>query len=95
MLFQSKLRTIEGVQWTGDNAQELREFCTTTATGISGGFHTLYPEDTDDNPDWTAELWVAANGVWVGIETGEWVLRDSVGYYPCKDEIMQKNWEAV
>jgi hypothetical protein len=89
MLFQRKPCTVEGVQWTGDNLAEVQEF-----TGEML-FDTLEAEDATDNPDFTAELWVAANGIWIGIETGEWILVDAVGYYPCKDAIMQKNWERV
>lgn len=54
---------IEAVQWDGDNAAELTEW-----TG--GAFSEIDPEDRGDNPDATAELYVDANGVRLGIEQG-------------------------
>lgn len=39
------------------------------------------------------ELYVEANNTWVTITPGEWILRDSVGLYPCKDEIFQLKYE--
>lgn len=79
---------IEAVQWDGDNAAELTEW-----TG--GAFSEIDPEDRGDNPDATAELYVDANGVRLGIEQGEWVIRDARGFYPCKPDIFEATYEAV
>lgn len=32
-----------------------------------------------------AELWVEANQSVLPIEVGEWIIRDKLGFYPCKD----------
>lgn len=36
-------------------------------------------------PDVTAALWVAASDQYVGLVSGEWILKDSLGFYPCAD----------
>lgn len=41
------------------------------------------------------ELWVEANQSWLPITVGEWILKDSIGYYPCRDEIFKKKYEML
>jgi hypothetical protein len=43
----------------------------------------------------TAALFVAANDEWLGIQTGEWVARDSAGFYPIKPEIFAQSYEEL
>ena len=57
-------------------------------------FFALDPEDRGDNPDATASLYVAANSVWLGVETGEWILQDSKGVYPCKPDVFEATYEG-
>ncbi|WP_222840698.1 hypothetical protein [Actinosynnema mirum] len=80
---------IEAMQWTGTNEADLQAW-----TG-AGRFHAIAPEDRSDDPDQTAALFVDANSAWLGITTGEWVLRDSAGFYPCKAEVFAATYEAV
>ncbi|MGW3545883.1 hypothetical protein ACWDNI_35820 [Nocardia niigatensis] len=79
---------IEAMQWTGDNADALRSWS-------DGAFDVLDPEDAIENPDATGTLFIAANGVWATIETGEWVIRDSKGHYPCKADIFELTYEPA
>jgi len=60
-------------------------------------FHALDPEDAEEAgyPKCTAELLVSANSVWVPIETGEWVLIDERGAYPCKDDVFRQSYSQV
>lgn len=87
----------EAVQYTGRaSLEQLRAF-----TGVrrdSNGHETavFYPIGTFlipeiEHPERTAELWVEANQRWLPIEDGEWVIKDQLGFYPCKDEVMQTN----
>jgi len=72
---------ITAFQWTGDNADAMREF-------TCGMF--LPPDDA--NPAW---LYVAANSSSLPLEVGEWVAQDRLGYYPIKDEVFAETYEPV
>lgn len=80
-LFRKKPVIVEAIQWTGDNSDEVHTFA-------GGEFYVLDDEDRKcaDDPEHTASLFVAANSTWVGMRTGEWVLRDTAGSYPCRNE---------
>ena len=41
------------------------------------------------------DLWVAANRSWVPIQITEWVLKDSKGFYPCKDTVFTARYERA
>jgi hypothetical protein len=40
-------------------------------------------------------LYVKANDSWVPIEISEWIVRDSLGLYPIKDEIFRETYRPV
>lgn len=88
----------EAVQWNGQNLKELREFCGTRKDD-DGYDHQVFnpigtyllPDDEGFEPSQRGELWVAANKSVLPIDLGEWVVKDDLGFYPCKDEIMRKN----
>ncbi len=79
---------VHALQWTGFNEKAMIEWLKPIP------FHAIDPEDAEQ-PEHTAELLVSANSVWVPIETGEWVLIDSRGAYPCKDEIFRESYSQV
>lgn len=79
----------EAIQWTGDNLAEMQRF-----TGIfqhdERGEVPVF--QTEVSPDLTVGyLWVAANHAFLEIEVGEWVVRDELGFYPCKDAVIRTN----
>lgn len=80
----------EAMQWKGDNLAEIQAWMECVSF-----FHKLDVEDREDNPDATAELYVNANGVWLTLETGEWIIKDEKGFYPCKDDVFRKTYEKV
>lgn len=88
--YRKKPAERQAMQWTGDNVDALFEF-------TEGNFHPLDDRDREliGNTDCTAELYVAANSVYLAIETGEWVLRDSEGFYPCKAHVFADTYEEV
>ncbi|WP_032376794.1 hypothetical protein [Rhodococcoides fascians] len=43
----------------------------------------------------TGALYVAANCQWLGIETGEWIIQDENGFYPCKPATFGVTYEEV
>jgi hypothetical protein len=90
--FMKRPVIIEAMQWTGNNEAEIQEW---TGEDV---FYPLHPEDAEGcgYPEATAELRVAANGgTWLPMITGEWVLHDSAGFYPCKAAILVETYEEV
>lgn len=86
---------IEAFQWDGgDNTEELLEW--TVEQGAT-------PDDPVIQVDRLGEyrnvhfikLYVAANDEWLEIEPNEWVIKDKLGFYPCKDEIFREKYEEV
>src|SRR5690349_15649455 len=79
---------IGAMQWTGDNLDALRLW-----TG--GNFDFIDPEDRGADPAATGQVFVDANGVWIPVEPGEWIIRDSRGYFPCKADVFAQTYELV
>jgi hypothetical protein len=42
-----------------------------------------------------ARIYVDANEAWLTIEDGEWVIKDALGFYPCKDEVFRKKYHRT
>lgn len=86
--YRKKPVTVEAIQWTGHNADEVRDFVgQISSPGEFGFIRASYARP--------ARLWVAANQEWLLIEPGEWVLKDKLGFYPCKDEMFQHSYEEA
>jgi hypothetical protein len=45
--------------------------------------------------DFETQIFVDANNQWLTIEKWEWVIRDEIGFYPCKNEVFQKKYKEV
>jgi hypothetical protein len=86
--FRKRPVEIEAMQWTANNAEAM--LC-----WMGDKFATICPDDRTDDPDATAQIWVAANGRWLPIVNGEWVARDSEGFYPIKDSVFGKSYEIL
>lgn len=96
--FMKKPIVVEATQFDGENFAEMMQFC---------GFHkdsSGQHEMNTFNPLGTylsnfegvtncGELWVAANGAWLRVVPGEWVIRDSLGFYPCQEEKFQETYD--
>lgn len=82
-----KTRTVvrDCEQWVGDNEDEL---------AAKFGLDILFtlPEN---GYELQASIWVQANEEWLRIEVGEWIIKDSHGIYPCKDDVFQEKYEAL
>lgn len=87
--FRKKPVEVEAIQWTGKNPAAVRAFTGMHQIG-NGGEHFVFTTQAGHG-----ELFVAANGAWLDIEIGEWVLRDARGFYPCKPDIFEQTYEAV
>jgi hypothetical protein len=90
---------VEAVQFKNLNFEELREF---TGRRLVDGDHSIdlvHPLGTylpkHEFPGYVAELWVEANKAWLPLEDGEWVIKDAIGFYPCKNEIFIRKYALV
>lgn len=99
-IYRKKPIVIEAMQWDGSNIADLWEWV--TAEFLYGPIpaEPAYGPDADGKgcdaqPARPAGLYVAANDVWVNIEIGEWIIRDSLGFYPCKPSIFDTTYEEV
>jgi hypothetical protein len=68
---------IQALQWTGSNAAELRQWC---PVFVANGASTH------------ASIWVEANHVRIEIEPGSWILRDELGFHPCRDVVFRRSY---
>lgn len=80
--YTSRPVSITAMQWTGENLDDIKAWV------------------GDDNLDHWASgvaltLWVEANTSWLPLEPGEWIVKDELGFYPCKDSIFQRKYEAA
>lgn len=80
--FRKRPVVIEAKQWTGGNINELWEWA---------GADNIYGP-TEANP---LRLYVAANNAWLDLVPGEWILRDRLGFYPCKADVFAETYEVV
>lgn len=87
--FRTKIVEIDAMQYTGSNYQDLFEW-----TG--GRFSLVHPDDREDDPDITAEVFDVLHSTWIGVKTGQWIVRGAKGeYYPCDDETFHWKYEEV
>lgn len=87
--FRKKPVEIEAVQWTGDNFRTVYNF-------TDWRFDTLHPDDRDDDPDATAQVFDELHSTWVLVYDGDWIIKGIKGeFYPCRDEVFQETYEAV
>lgn len=84
MKYRKKPVVNEAMQWRADNLGELSRWA-------GGSNLRLQPGSGRD----VLYLYVAANGTWLPLEPGEWVIRDSKGFYPCKADVFAATYERV
>lgn len=86
--YQRKPSFVQAIQWTGSNVDALIDWI-----GDSG--IRLPQSNSVLEAGMPLSLYVHANGGWLDLEVGEWILRDDLGFYPCKDSQFSKVYEAV
>lgn len=89
-LFRKRPIEVEAIRWTGDNEQDLTDFCG------RGYFGVIDPEDRGDDPDQTAQVLDILHSVWIPFCPGDWVIRGVKGeLYPCKADVFAETYEQV
>lgn len=99
--------TIEAVQWDGtfDGYIDISEGIDTTCLRWEGTRSTSEFLDEKTGETITipldtpipsrARLYVAANDEWLTLEPGEWIIKDKLGYYPCRAEIFAETYRPA
>ncbi|WP_435601308.1 hypothetical protein [Streptomyces sp. C10-9-1] len=67
--YRHRTAEVEAVQWTGDNADQMRAFCSPF------DFQTIDPEDRVEDPDKTAAMRESVHGTWQGLAHGDWAVK--------------------
>jgi hypothetical protein len=88
--YRKKPVVIEAMQWTGTNVLDLWDWA--GANNVNGPLPVHDALRPEGKP---CQLWVEANKAWLDLEIGEWILKDALGYYPCKDSIFSTTYEPV
>lgn len=96
--FRKRPVIISAIRWTGDNEEAVREFA-------DGLFNAFDPEGGNPetltlkrlaDPDITAEVLDRLHSTWVGVKTGQWVVRGVKGeLYPLDDEVRLETYDPA
>lgn len=87
--YRKKPLTVQAIQWTGTNEDELVAF-----TG--NRFMAVDPEDRTDDPDLTGAVFDILHSTWVGVKTGQWVIQGVRGeHYPIDEQVLAETYEPV
>jgi hypothetical protein len=79
--------TIEAIQWTGENYEEIREWAW---TGADTEVATL---DTEVSQ---LMVWNSEEGQWIRCPLDHWVIKGIKGeYYPCSPDVFLRTYESV
>lgn len=92
--FVSVPTEIEAVQFDGD-FNTLRQDMVNTWPGTGTERRVRRTIDADSLDKVVVQIWVEANSEWLTIEPSEWVIRDRIGLYPCKDEIFREKYRPM
>jgi hypothetical protein len=80
---------VEARRFTGENAGELSDW-------TDKRFHDVPPEDREEDPDIVAEVFDVLHSTWVGVKTGQWIIRGVQGeFYPIDEAVFAATYEAV
>lgn len=87
--FRKKPIEVEALQWTGSNTADLVDF-------TNGRFLPINPADFTGVEGITARVYDELHSTWVGVRTGHWVIRGTVGeFYPIDEAVLAETYEQV
>jgi hypothetical protein len=80
---------VDTIQWTGDNEAELIEF-------TNHHFEAVPPEDRAEDPEITAQVFDVLHSTWVGVKTGQHVIRGVKGeFYPIDVDVLAETYDPA
>lgn len=86
--YRKKPVEVDTIQWTGDNLQDVQAFVGLTPDCIQDGFQI--------KPDGTAVVWDKLHATWVGVYTGQHIIRGVRGeFYPIAPDVLADTYEPV
>jgi hypothetical protein len=87
--YRKKPITVPAIQWTGDNEDEVAAFADDL-------FREVAPSGRGDDPDITAEVLDTLHKTWVGVKTGQWVIKGVAGeFYPIDEAVLAATYDRV
>lgn len=88
-VFRKKPVEVQALQWTGDNTGALVDF-------TDGRFIAINPDDFTGVEGITARVYDELHSTWVGLHTGQWVIRGVQGeFYPIAEDVPAETYERV
>jgi hypothetical protein len=91
--YKSKPAEIDAVLFTGENIDEVQEFCLVDSPSF---FQPVDEEDRADDPEIVAQVWDKLHSTWVGVKTGQYIIKGTKGeFYPCDPEVFNGKYEKI
>lgn len=92
--------TVEAVQWTGDNEDELITFTDDQFRALDTGHPNLdnlaHTECDVLDPEASAAVYDYLHVTWVGVKTDQFVIRGVKGeFYPIDPEVLAETYDRV
>lgn len=90
--YRKKPIEIDAVQWTGDNAAEIKAF-----TGIRSNGEDSFLLPSEITGAWDRpRVWNESQTSWNTVNVGDWILRGAAGeLYPCESGIFAATYEPA
>lgn len=80
---------VDTIQWTGDNEADVQAFC-------GPGLFLADATAADDASEATATVYDRLHSTWVGVYTGQHIVRGVQGeYYPIAEDVLAETYEQV
>ena len=87
--FRKRPVVVEAIRWDGTNEVEIRDWS-------KGQFRAVEPDPTVRSILVTAQVFDVLHSTWVGVMTGQWVIRGVKGeFYPIDPEVLAETYEPV
>lgn len=86
MKYRKKPVVIEAIRWTGNNANDIKDFC----------INDYYFSEYDSTDISKRKLMIVTLEGNMRAEIGDYIIKGVNGeFYPCKPDIFEKTYEAV
>ncbi|MFE3060576.1 hypothetical protein [Nocardia sp. NPDC059239] len=86
--FRTRVREVEAMQWTGDNASALTAW-------TAGAFQPVDPEDRTDDPEESGQLLIGHHQTWQGVCPGNWIILLAGVYFSLTADAFERNYEEA
>lgn len=93
MKFRTRSATISAIQWTGENAQEIRQF-TSFGESAPSDCIVLYPGPINGSPRTFLQIHTLKRLMMA--DPGDWIIKGSDGkFYPCRSDVFASLFELA